>query len=661
MPNTSGLFCLPLALTLALSCGDNKRSWQCDEEASTSTEFLFTIGCSEDFDLMASQPLDSSIPGARSAKVIIDRVDESRVYFQNSNLYPTHYDFASAHLSGNGLPIIPMLADFNTTEYSSASRRLVLGAITYYEGPAVYTYEIAPYDNADAEMIEDAYERIADQVFFGDQLYFHPTSDAVERTAEGLPASVKQISTDELFAGIDFQALNTGVSYGQIRFATAAELDTDVLSFRDIAVLDTVPNDISVVMGIITGAFQTPLSHVNVLSQNRGTPNMALRDAYDDPELRALEGKWVRLEVGPFDYSVAEVSQAEADAWWEENKPGEVLVPGMDLSATDLRDIEGVIDLDGVPLLDAIKAGTRAFGGKASHYSALARIEGVPSPKAFAIPVFYYVQFMEQNGFDSRVAAMIADTAFQNDPQVRKAQLALLRTDMEAAPIDATFESLVLAKLAADYPGVRMRFRSSTNAEDLDGFTGAGLYTSRSGDPADPLSPPDAAIKKVWASIWNYRAFEERSFRSIDHNAVGMAMLVHRSFPDEEVNGVALTNNPFDTSGLDPAFYINAQRGEQSVVQPPPGVTTDQIIYYFDRPGQPAVFVAHSNLVASGETVLTTAQLFELGQALDAIRSYFNVAYGSTEWWAMDVEFKFDGEPGEEPALFVKQARPFGN
>jgi hypothetical protein len=37
-----------------------------------------------------------------------------------------------------------------------------------------------------------------------------------------------------------------------------------------------------------------------------------------------------------------------------------------------------------------------------------------------------------------------------------------------------------------------MRFRSSTNAEDLDGFTGAGLYTSKSGDPNDPNSVLDA-------------------------------------------------------------------------------------------------------------------------------------------------------------------------
>ncbi len=652
---------LVAGLSAALAgCGDSGPSWMCELAAGDDPDFVASVGCHADFLVVAAEPLDASIPGARSGKVVIDRADDGALYFQNSNKYPTHYDFASAHLSGSGLPIVPMLSSFSSTEYSSTSRRFVLGAITYYEGPDVYAYEIAPYDSATADMIEDAYNRIARAAFYGDRLFFHPTSDSVQATSELLSPSVKIITTDELFDGIDYQALNTGESYGQLRFATAAELQSDVLTFRDIAVLDSVPNDISVVMGIITATFQTPLSHVNVLSQNRGTPNMALRGAYGDPALRALEGKWVKLTVGPFDFAVEEVSKDVADAWWDANRPTAVQVPGMELSVTDLRDIVGVIDLASTPLLDAVKIGTRAFGGKASHYSALARIDGVPTPKAFAIPLYYYVRFMEQNGFDVRVQQMIADAAFQNDPLARKAQLAALRGDMVLAPVDAAFEQALLAKLATDYPGVRMRFRSSTNAEDLDGFTGAGLYTSNSGDPADPTAPVLDAVRKVWASIWNYRAFEERSYRSIDHAAVGMAMLVHRSFPDEEANGVALTNNPFNTSGLEPAFYINVQIGENSVVQPAPGITTDQIIYYFDRPGQPAVFVARSNLVSGGGPVLSSAQLFELGQSLDAIRSYFAPAYATSDWWAMDVEFKFDGDPGEEPALYIKQARPYG-
>jgi hypothetical protein len=52
----------------------------------------------------------------------------------------------------------------------------------------------------------------------------------------------------------------------------------------------------------------------------------------------------------------------------------------------------------------------------------------------------------------------------------------------------------------------------------------------------------------------------------------------------------------------------------------------------------------------------------ELGLALQAVHDRFNDAYGpaagNTGFYAMDVEFKFDGLPGDEPELFLKQARP---
>lgn len=283
-------------------------------------------------------------------------------------------------------------------------------------------------------------------------------------------------------------------------------------------------------------------------------------------------------------------------------------------------------------------------------------------PRGFAVPLFYYRQFMEQNGFDARVNTMIADPAFQNDPAVRDRQLAQLRADMQVAPIDAAFLALLTAKLNADYPATRMRFRSSTNAEDLDGFTGAGLYTSLSGELADPDDPIEDAVRGVWASVWNFKAFEERSYRGIDHLAVGMALLSHRAFPDEESNGVALTNNPYDTTGLNPAFYINVQLGGESVVLPPAGVTTDQILVFWEQQGQPVVYLKHSNLTAPSTNVLTTTQLFALADALDKIHEYFRVAYGATPgaWYAMDIEFKFEGLPGQTPQLYIKQARPHG-
>ncbi|MFC1584595.1 PEP/pyruvate-binding domain-containing protein [Fibrobacterota bacterium] len=646
---------------------DEPKVWECAIAEAEDPDFSSSLGCKADFTTMASEPLDASIPGATSVKTVIDLLDGGPLYFQNSKIYQIHWDFVSANLSGGSKPVVPALAQFNLTEYYSPNRRFVLGAVTRYDGPGVWAYEIAPYDNATADMISSAYHQIADSCYFGDSLYFHPTSQAIEQVVQDLPSSIKVITTGQLYEDIDYQPLNFAASMGRLIFITAAELETAYVGFRDIVVLDAVPNDISVVSGIITQEFQTPLSHINVLSQNRGTPNMALRGAYTNSDLRALEGKWVELDVSPFEYTVTEVTQEDADAWWDANRPADVGVPNLDLQTTELRNIEDILDLENYDLGQALDSAIPAFGGKASHFAAFPHMdnEKVPYPKAFAIPVYYYWQFMEQNGFHEMVTQFLADSAFLYDPAIRDQQLEVLRDSMETAPVDSAFEAALLEKLNTEYPGVRMRFRSSTNAEDLDGFTGAGLYTSMSGDPNDPSNPVLDAVRTVWASVWYFRAYEERSYRNIDHQVVGMALLVHNSFPDEEANGVAITANPFDPSGLEPGFYINVQKGEESVVQPEPGITTDQFIYHFEMPGQPIVFMAHSNLVPQGTTVLTTAQTHDLGIALQEIHRFFYQLYGTEpgKWYAMDTEFKFDqpvgGDPTAEPVLFVKQARPY--
>lgn len=623
-------------------------------------DYAQRLGCRADYDRLAGKPLSSVKVGAVSAKTVLDTIDD-QFYVQNSTKYPIHWDFAFEHLSGQGKPIVPQLAEFNQSEYYTPDRRFILGAITYYDGPQVWTYEISPYDTATAEQIERAYEKIKDNVYFAEELYFHPTSEGVGREAEKLPPSVKVITTEELYADQAFQILNTGETYAQLRFIRADELATNYLSFRELAVLDRVPNDISVVSGIITEEFQTPLSHINVLSQNRGTPNMGLRGAFEHEELRPLEGEWVHLVVEPDSWSIEPTTQEEADAWWEAHRPPTVQVPDKDLTVQELTDIEDVLDPD-LSVAEAIDKAIPAFGGKASNYAVLPKIGGnLNPPKAFAVPVYFYDQFLQENGFDTRIEQMLDDSDFKGDVALRDSTLAQLREDMQAAPLNAEFEQALMDKLETDYPGVRMRFRSSTNAEDLEGFTGAGLYTSKSGEPGSDDALVADAVREVWASVWFFRAFEEREYRGIDHLAVGMSLLVHRSFPDEEANGVALTANLFDSTGAEPGFYINVQEGETSVVKPPNGVSSDQFIYHFDFPGQPIVYIARSSLVPEGETVLTYRETYELGQALKDIHTYFSTIYPPNEngWYAMDVEFKFDDvDEYDEPILWVKQARP---
>jgi hypothetical protein len=334
-------------------------------DPAAAPDFLAQIPCAGDFSALASAPLDQTLPGARSVKVVLDQADGDKVYFQNSQKYEIHYAFVSTHLSGNGLPVVGALSDFNTTEYFSPDRRFILGAVTYYEQPKAWVLELAPYDTASAEMIEKVFLAAKHQAFFGPQLAFHPTSDALSAVAATLPADVPVMTTDQIYAGIDYQPLSLGTAVGRLHFTTAEALATEYVSYQDIVILDEAPNDISVVQGIVTEAFQTPLSHINVLSRNRHTPNMGLRHALTNPELKAFDGQLVKLVVTADAWTVAAVTEEEAQAWWTDHAPTPVTLPPLDLTKTEILDIDEVTPEPATPtgLRDAIKGAVVAYGG----------------------------------------------------------------------------------------------------------------------------------------------------------------------------------------------------------------------------------------------------------------------------------------------------------
>lgn len=636
-----------LLLLYLVGCSSEPATRPCEVTAAQPS--LGSIDCQAEFMLQAARPLDSSLPGALTIKTIIDRAGGDALHFLDTNAYPLHQRFAVDHLGWPaGQPFI--------SEYLYPQRRFLLGSITYYEEPGVWAYELAPYDTAPVEMITMSVELLAEAAFFGDDLAFHPTSEEQVARAAELPTHIHVVTTDEIYAGISYQPLNLGQTIGQVRLIKidVGDLDNQYIGPREIAVLDRVPNDISVVAAVVTEEFQTPLSHVNVLSQQRRTPNMAARGA--QAGLAAYDGQWVRLTVGAFEWSVEPASQAEADAWWEAHKPTPVTIAPADVSVTDL------VDVDDVSVVDIA-----AVGGKAAHYGELralaASADAVRVRDGFIVPMYFYRQFLADNGLDGQIEAMLADPRFAADGNYRREQLDALRATMLAAPVDSDLLGAIAARVRAEHPGLRMRFRSSTNAEDLQGFSGAGLYTSTSGAVDDPDRPIDGALRTVWASLWNVRAFEEREYMSIDHRDVAMAVLVHPSFRNETANGVAVTANVYDPGpGGEDAFYINVQAGEVSVVQPPgSGIVADQLMYFFRYNNQPATYYTHSTLVAPGSTVLSRRELFALGSALDEIRSHFNSFYDPPDGFGalpVDVEFKRMGS-GEGSTIEIKQARPY--
>ncbi|NJK96350.1 MAG: hypothetical protein HC905_16850 [Bacteroidales bacterium] len=174
--------------------------------------------------------------------------------------------------------------------------------------------------------------------------------------------------------------------------------------------MNGIPNDIPVVAGIITTRFQTPLSHINILSRNRNTPNMALRSGWENETLNRLNGKLVRLDVNSSFYSLRETSIQEAENYWKSHEPSVIIKLQIDTLTS------GIIDL-----ANTANSGVKTIGGKASNFAELKKIPGVTVPEGcFAIPFFYYYHHLKQNGLLGFIRETLEEANFKRMPLTAK-------------------------------------------------------------------------------------------------------------------------------------------------------------------------------------------------------------------------------------------------
>lgn len=598
------------------------------------------------FDLISSNPSRSN-DGEVDAVKLIYNADNELMYYINTKRYPLHYEFALKQLGFSKGHAI-----FNQTQYQeNDDRYLYLANLNYYKSLDKYILHFVSANEMPCEKVKLLYDKIISTSYLEGKLFL------LGNRPEFNLCDVPIITPEELYDGQNYQALNLAENYGYLTKVDIADLENTYLGRHDIVLLNGIPNDVSVVAGIITTEFQTPLSHINVLSHNRNTPNMALRDGWENDHLNSFIGELVYLNVRSDSFEIRHATLAEATAFWSTNEPQDTIELTPDLSAN------GLIDLH-----EADYASLDVIGGKAANFAEMLNvsIDGnpIPTPEdAFAIPFYYYDQHIKAAGLDVVIDQMLINDDFINSPVVRKSMLEDLQDQIKAYPLDPTLLDLVKNRINDFQNFSAYRFRSSTNAEDLESFSGAGLYSSHSAKKDHATKTIDRAIKKVWASLWNWRAFEERSYYNIVHTSCAMGILVHRSFPDEDANGVLITKNLYNSN---PGFIVNVQYKEISIVFPEPGVLHDQLILFTWSvvPNQDFMveYLTFSNVPElNGETVMTDAELMELGTYAKALRKYFyeNVPHDCNcmeDDFGLDIEFKVDSTVSTRK-IYIKQAR----
>lgn len=597
------------------------------------------------FDIVSSSPARSHLGNVKSVKIIYDKNDDL-LYYMNSKKYVQHYAFATFVMGFKGGHSL-----FNQTQYrKNPNRYLHLGSLNHYQAIDKYVLQFVAATDMTCDQISDLYQKIKSTSFLDEQLSFFPIKEEWEQCI-----NISKISSEELYQGQTYQALNLKENFGYLRKIPAEEVENTFLSRRDIVLTDGVPNDLPVVAGIITSEFQTPLSHINVLSNSRGTPNMALRDAWSDETLSDLEGQLVYLSVGSDNFEIRESTLEEANTFWAVNEPQEEITLEKDINYQLLPDIDDV-SIDDV----------NKVGGKAANFGELINVGGIPTPEnAFAIPFYYYEQHMESHGLNQYLLDIMQHPEFETNAILRNELLEKLRDSIEVSPIHSDLVEMVTTKISnfQDFPS--FRFRSSTNAEDLEDFSGAGLYDSKSAKKDHETKTIESAIKKVWSSLWSWRAFEERAYFKINHQSCAMGILVHRSFPDEDANGVLLTKNLYNEN---PGFIINVQYKEESIVFPEPGIIHDQIMLFTwsVKPWEEFTieYLSFSNLPElGGKRVMTDAEIIELGTYAQEIKNrfYYDLSHNCNciyKDFGVDIEFKVDSQVSPRK-IYVKQARLF--
>lgn len=456
------------------------------------------------------------------------------------------------------------------------------------------------------------------------------------------------------------------------------EADLEDLTSQHIAVFKELPERIPPVAAIITLERQTPLSHINVLAINRRTLNIAISDDAAASSLlasiQAHEEKPVKIQALQNSIEVVQVSEFDASQFWQFKKTqvGKVEIPAA-LSTTGLRVVKP----------EAIHTASDV-GAKAANYGRLERLLGVEFVEpGFAIGFDLYWRIVRAGGSASienrLILPLIARVqSGEISPGETNRLLAEIRSAIETSQIPReTVDSL---KELADgpYAGIeRLRFRSSTNCEDLPRFNGAGLYLSagiKTSHIKNALTSPESIEKleenllRVLASLWLSQAFWEREYFSMDHTKAAMAIQINPSFSGETANGVLIAR----AQEGEMSYWINSQVGEASVTNPKDGEIPESLKFKSSADTLESILQAIlverpvvDSLSNLGDAFMkkTTGEMQEsrqylFAQLLESSRRVFQDFIGNNLDFGIDIEFKIMTDVQGHERVYLKQARP---
>jgi len=552
--------------------------------------------------LEAFLQLAGTLGGYSFVKLVVD-THKGDVHFINNRAYAYHADYIAERILEIPIEVMEQDLDaFNDSLYRATERRFFLGILALHtdakraQDRRFFSIETVEVDTMNATQLQSLYAAVRKGVDPAIPLFLKPANHQQEADIASIPpAQLPRVSAHEIFSSAEFIPLHPGVARGRLRafrseeeyFAAAASIE-----WYDIIAMHRVPENIPRICGIINADHTTPLSHTNVLASGWQIPNAIQIGIFDRIAAERLNEQWVEysVEMTQTAISLKPISRPEeADrrpAWSIER----IKLEEPELARTP------IVNLDKLRMTDRYKYGTKAANlGELGHilqhgsdrllgfYKVrrppranllpyLARHLGVPENADFAHEVSAYLSSLIQIPRGIAIPFAVQQQFLESSPRIQqtigKLKMALelnareieplclsLQQQIRAHRIPETMRTYIDHHISEHLSGVSsFVVRSSSNAEDLAGFSAAGIYESINRvKSSDELF---RCIKEVWSSLLSPRSVRLRQQVGISLDDCYMGVVVQEEV-HATMGGVMVTTNPM-ASGKDfRNVYIN--------------------------------------------------------------------------------------------------------
>lgn len=630
--------------------------------------------------------LSGRLAGMPFVKVVVVR-DSGSIHFINAHQYKFHSDYIAEQILGLKAEELDSDLDaFNSEVYHSQDRRFLLGTLGLHrqkDKPNFYTLETVETDSMDGSLIEEFYTLVKRWVSSRLRLYFKPNNHNQETAAVSLPT----VTASALFSQAEYLCLNPGVAEGRLRYfrdLLTFQKERDTLQWYDIILMERVPDDIPRLSGIINAGHTTPLSHTNVLASGWQIPNAVQIGIAARVEREGLNETWLRYEVDANADAVV-LEPIDEPEGLKEKKPSWALHQ----VRMEAPDAEGasIASLSDLRFADRFRYGTKAANlgelfylldngsprllgyyqlprppreNLLPHLADFLKVENQPKvlraaareflrelitiPRGIALPFRFQREFLESSP--------------QIQQTIGKLKMALQLGAREVDSLCVSLQNLIrktripdemretIDEMVTDHLLGVSSFvvRSSSNAEDLEDFSAAGVYESI--NHVTTVDNLFASVKEVWASLLSPRSTRLRQEVGISLDDSYMGVIIQEEVPSQ-LGGVMVTVNPTNKADFR-NVYLNCS--ETSVEHIVAGEELP-IQYLFNT------VEGGGRTISLGDATqdLSQEQLDLLGRFCFAgrlLQSHFSPDY--TFSWPVDIEWL-----ANEKGVTVLQLRPY--